>query len=132
MYSVCRNPKRIRLSKLKKSQILDFRAHPQNYGNIVVYGLPNWEQLFNMSFGPCETFFHSYLTHVLAFEKKNKKFYPIWLKFGLKKYMGKSTVTQIFLWQWFSDNFIDLNFKTLMHTSKFRWINAMTVGFTSF
>ena len=35
-----------------------------------------------MSFGPCDTHFHPYLAHVLAMEKKNNKFYPIWLKFG--------------------------------------------------
>ena len=79
--NICRNPKKIRLSKPNKSQILDLRAHPPNYGNIVVWGLLNWEQLLNMSFGPCDTHFHPYLACVLALEKKNKKLCPIWLKF---------------------------------------------------
>ena len=37
-----------------------------------------------MSFGPCDTHFHPYLVRVLALEKKNKKFYPIRLKFGIQ------------------------------------------------
>ena len=34
-YNICRNQKNLTF-KAKKSQILDLRAHPQNYGNIVV------------------------------------------------------------------------------------------------
>ena len=33
---ICKNPKKNWLSKQNKSQILDLRAHPQNYGNLVV------------------------------------------------------------------------------------------------
>ena len=34
--NINRNPKKIRLSKPKNSQILDLRAHSPNYANIVV------------------------------------------------------------------------------------------------